>query len=110
MPVMMSGEEFVRGYEELYGVVVHTSERDALVRLLDQAPVKEVMLFNLFLGMARGRFGSKIHVRASCDRDQFVIYVGTHDREGVQYFRDKLRSDFDYPEVRRIMILPEPPR
>jgi len=106
MPVMMSGEEFVRGYEELYGIEVRKDDRRGLVKWLDEAPTKEVMLFNLFLGMARGRFGTKIPVRASADRNQFVIYVVTRDREGVEYFRDKLRSDFPCPEASRIIILP----
>lgn len=100
----MDGEEFVRGYEELYGLEVRKDERVALVNLLNEAPRREVMLFNLFLGMARGHFGIRSRVRASLIGDRFAIYVYTRDREGVEDFRSRLRGDFQCLEARRIEI------
>ena len=104
MPVMMSGEEFVRGYGELYGIEVLEKDRAALIYLLDTAPPAEVMLFNLFLGMARGRFGGSTPVRTAVEDGRLAIIVQTDDPEWVESFRVCLMSDFQHPAARRILI------
>lgn len=113
----MSGEEMVLGYERFYGVFVLSDDRRALVELLDRAPAGEVFFFNLFLGMAKGRFGRYV-VRAKTERDgvdeRLTILIKWNPKQQpdptkqVERFREQCPADFSRsPEARRIVIRSE---
>ena len=117
MPVMMSGEDFVVGYERFYGVFVFSDDRRGLVELLDRAPRGEVFFFNLFLGMAKAVFGSYV-VRAKTERDgtgeRFVILVQWNPKQQrnpanrLERLRDEQMAEFfKSPEALRIVIRAE---
>lgn len=119
MPVLMSGEEFVLGYEQRYGVKVAPSDRAELVDLLDKGDAADILAFNFALGAAWAFFPHAVRASVMVDGSvkartprRFAILLNA-TRQDIETFRLKLVNDWSSPAFKRLVIIkddePVPP-